>query len=231
MTNPIPVEGLSEERLSEIAQEFSELGTGMPSELQDGPGTVSGFYTSLSIADVCALVTELQHRRHVTGSANIEHVDGDTLRQHRREAEAGTEAGGSRGSMHDGVDAVTYVQKAYDILCAGNPPSSARESNARRALRVALNRDASDIAASVGAASPPASGVRVSEPEPDLFLLPESVHGPGFKPLAVCIAGRYAGWLMWKHPDGQWVTYSKLETADASAALHSAFKSALGEHP
>lgn len=26
----------------------------------------------------------------------------------------------------------------------------------------------------------------------------------------VCVGGRFDGWLMWKHPDGQWVTVRKL---------------------
>lgn len=26
----------------------------------------------------------------------------------------------------------------------------------------------------------------------------------------VCIGGRFDGWLMWKHPDGQWVSVRKL---------------------
>lgn len=41
--------------------------------------------------DLASVLTELQHRRHVTGSPNIEHVDADTLSQHRKEAEAGTD--------------------------------------------------------------------------------------------------------------------------------------------
>lgn len=28
---------------------------------------------------------------------------------------------------------------------------------------------------------------------------------------AVCVGGRWDGWLMWKHPDGQWVSVRKLE--------------------
>lgn len=27
---------------------------------------------------------------------------------------------------------------------------------------------------------------------------------------AVCVGGRYDGWLVWKHPDGQWVTIREL---------------------
>lgn len=27
----------------------------------------------------------------------------------------------------------------------------------------------------------------------------------------VCVGGRFDGWFMWKHPDGQWVTIRKLE--------------------
>jgi hypothetical protein len=34
-------------------------------------------------------------------------------------------------------------------------------------------------------------------------LLTDETHG-------VCVGGRYDGWLMWKHPDGQWVTMRKL---------------------
>jgi hypothetical protein len=30
----------------------------------------------------------------------------------------------------------------------------------------------------------------------------------------VCIGGRFDGWLMRKHPDGQWVSEIKLETED-----------------
>lgn len=30
----------------------------------------------------------------------------------------------------------------------------------------------------------------------------------------VCIGGRFDGWLMWKHPDGQWVSKKKLESED-----------------
>lgn len=26
----------------------------------------------------------------------------------------------------------------------------------------------------------------------------------------VCVGGRFDGWLMWKHPDGQWVSVRKL---------------------
>jgi hypothetical protein len=32
--------------------------------------------------------------------------------------------------------------------------------------------------------------------------------------LGVCIGGRWDGWLMRKHPDGQWVSVRKLETED-----------------
>lgn len=27
----------------------------------------------------------------------------------------------------------------------------------------------------------------------------------------VCIGGRFDGWIMWKHPDGQWVSVEKPE--------------------
>ena len=30
----------------------------------------------------------------------------------------------------------------------------------------------------------------------------------------VCIGGRFDGWMMWKHPDGQWVSEVKLESED-----------------
>jgi hypothetical protein len=32
------------------------------------------------------------------------------------------------------------LKEAYAILCAGKPPHSARESNARRAIRLAIER-------------------------------------------------------------------------------------------
>ena len=36
---------------------------------------------------------------------------------------------------------------------------------------------------------------------------------------AVCVGGEWDGWLMWKHPDGQWVSVRKLdaEYPDAGA--------------
>lgn len=39
---------------------------------------------------------------------------------------------------------------------------------------------------------------------------------------AVCVGGRWDGWLMWKHPDGNWVSVRKL------AQEHEPFKS---QHP
>lgn len=32
----------------------------------------------------------------------------------------------------------------------------------------------------------------------------------------VCIGGRWNGWLMWKHPDGQWVSVKKLDRVEAT---------------
>ena len=35
----------------------------------------------------------------------------------------------------------------------------------------------------------------------------------------VAIGGRFDGWLMWRHPDGQWVSIRKLREDDPFAAL------------
>lgn len=66
--------------------------------------------------------------------------------------DAAVEAGGSRGSMHDGIDAAAKVQEAFAILDTG-APYSAREHNARMALAVALNRDLSEVRAALSSPS------------------------------------------------------------------------------
>jgi hypothetical protein len=38
---------------------------------------------------------------------------------------------------------------------------------------------------------------------PQVFMYSDN-HG-------ICIGGRFHGWIMWKHPDGQFVTVRKLE--------------------
>lgn len=35
----------------------------------------------------------------------------------------------------------------------------------------------------------------------------------------VCIGGRFNGWLMRRHPDGQWVSVRKLETVNPADSL------------
>jgi hypothetical protein len=52
------------------------------------------------------------------------------------------------------------------------------------------------------------------EIKPMILCLPYPMHGYG-----VCVGGHYDGWLMWQHPDGQWVTKSKLGKDDPSRAL------------
>ena len=46
----------------------------------------------------------------------------------------------------------------------------------------------------------------------DARRLPRIVILGGGK--GVCIGGRFDGWLMRKHPDGQWVSEAKLESED-----------------
>lgn len=41
------------------------------------------------------------------------------------------------------------------------------------------------------------------------------IYNSGFVPdLAICREGSHEGWLMFKHPDGQWVTLADLNKAD-----------------
>jgi hypothetical protein len=49
-------------------------------------------------------------------------------------------------------------------------------------------------------------GCQDAAPKPRIALL-----GVG---KGVCIGGRFDGWLMRKHPDGQWVSEAKLESED-----------------
>jgi hypothetical protein len=44
---------------------------------------------------------------------------------------------------------------------------------------------------------------------PEGFVLLQTKSGQ--EQYAACMIGRFAGWLMWKHPDGQWVSDRKLE--------------------
>lgn len=48
---------LTEERLSELRREFTDLRDSLPPELPDDQGAVSAFYTSLSIAEVLELLS------------------------------------------------------------------------------------------------------------------------------------------------------------------------------
>lgn len=57
---------------------------------------------------------------------------------------------------------------------------------------------------------PPQPSETVAEPR--VICLPYPMHGYG-----VCVGGRYDGWLMWQHPDGQWVTKANLESVDPRA--------------
>ncbi|ABL71802.1 Lar family restriction alleviation protein [Paracoccus denitrificans] len=59
-------------------------------------------------------------------------------------------------------------------------------------------------------AHPPLPSETVAEPR--VICLPYPMHGYG-----VCVGGRYDGWLMWQHLDGQWVTKSNLESVDPRA--------------
>jgi hypothetical protein len=43
-------------------------------------------------------------------------------------------------------------------------------------------------------------------PSGDIAILGDAQPSHG-----VVIRGRFVGWLVWKHPDGQWVTIRKLE--------------------
>lgn len=42
------------------------------------------------------------------------------------------------------------------------------------------------------------------------------ITAPG---MGVCVGGRFDGWLMRKHPDGQWVSEKKLESEDPYDSL------------
>lgn len=44
---------------------------------------------------------------------------------------------------------------------------------------------------------------------PDGYALLQRHNGKAC--YAACMAGPFAGWLMWKHPDGQWISKRKLE--------------------
>ncbi|HWK69982.1 MAG TPA: hypothetical protein VNS29_03985 [Burkholderiaceae bacterium] len=44
---------------------------------------------------------------------------------------------------------------------------------------------------------------------PDGYVLLQRHNGQAC--YAACMSGTFAGWLMWKHPDGQWVSKRKLE--------------------
>lgn len=47
---------------------------------------------------------------------------------------------------------------------------------------------------------------------PEGFTLLQRENGKAV--YAACMTGRFAGWLMWKHPDGQWVSKRKLEARE-----------------
>ena len=48
--------------------------------------------------------------------------------------------------------------------------------------------------------------------KPRIFMLPDGRAG-------VCVGGRYDGWMMYRHPDGQWVTDHKMPVSDPSESL------------
>lgn len=54
-------------------------------------------------------------------------------------------------------------------------------------------------------------------------IMPEVRHlYKGFmldKELGFCVRGDYAGWLMARHPDGQWVTLAKLPTTHTTISF------------
>ncbi|AZV00370.1 hypothetical protein pthi1_p05 [Paracoccus phage vB_PthS_Pthi1] len=59
--------------------------------------------------------------------------------------------------------------------------------------------------------------------EPRVICLPYPMDGYG-----VCVGGRYDGWLMWQHPDGQWLSKSKLDADDPAKGLHAALRALKG---
>jgi hypothetical protein len=40
----------------------------------------------------------------------------------------------------------------------------------------------------------------------------------------VVIGGKWDGWLVWRHPDGQWVTVQKAEVRDPLESIPDIFK-------
>ncbi|MBV8661482.1 MAG: hypothetical protein JO107_00135, partial [Hyphomicrobiales bacterium] len=38
--------------------------------------------------------------------------------------------------------------------------------------------------------------------------------------IAVCVGGRWDGWKMWRHPDGQWVSGEKLRQIDPASSAN-----------
>ena len=48
---------------------------------------------------------------------------------------------------------------------------------------------------------------------PRIICLPHPMLGFG-----ICIGGRFDGWLMWQHPDGQWVSREKLPVSDPAVS-------------
>ena len=44
----------------------------------------------------------------------------------------------------------------------------------------------------------------------------------------VCVGGRFDGWLMWRHPDGCWISREKLADADPAKELPAALRALKG---
>lgn len=72
---------------------------------------------------------------------------------------------------------------------------------------------------------------RVGEMSEERILILEDLFS---KDHGVAIGGRFDGWLMWRHPDGQWVSIRKLReddpfvAVDETAGLQNQWRSSCG---
>ena len=97
----------------------------------------------------------------------------------------------------------SVVEQALNALWATDAEEGteaySRELEAIKALRAALEQQQVEAATGKDYLQVPAG-----------FVLLQTRNG---KPVySACLdGGRFHGWLMWKHPDGQWVSKRKLE--------------------
>lgn len=106
---------------------------------------------------------------------------------------------------------------------SANFPTSVPIPYAQDAADV-IERLVGAIEARAVAAPPPPVQQGEAEEHVQMFVLPNGLE-------AVCIGGRWGGWLMWRHPDGQWISKAKLVEIDPSEGLPAAFKDLASNPP